>query len=179
MNKGQLIRRAIENCLKKETWTMEGDEFNRAWTIPLVFTAKGKQIIIDLCFKAYCTTTSTVYEETVKIYSDKKKETYKSMPTRLYFLKEKFDEESMDELTGMLEGMEQELSFSKGDITKFIKSQAQTTPSDAVVEKRGRGRPRKEKVEEVVATEKRGRGRPRKEPVDTNTLPLVAVSVLE
>jgi hypothetical protein len=74
-------------------------------------------------------------------------------------------------------------SYTKGDLTRFKKSQAQTetsTDESVLVEKRGRGRPRKV-VETsdvaVVAVEKRGRGRPKKVHTE-QVIPMVEVSAI-
>lgn len=188
MNKSQLFTRAIEKSLKdKKGLKVITEEFSREWIIPVEFSHQGKQVVLDICFKAACQMNGdipvTVYEETVRTYKDKNRQEAKVEPARFFILKQKFDDQTVEDLVEMFDGVQHEFSYTKGDLTRFKKSQVQTetsTDETVPVEKRGRGRPRKI-VEAsdvaVVAVEKRGRGRPKK--VHTEQfVPMVEVSAI-
>ena len=181
MNKGQLLVKAIERSLNKELFTANNTEFSRCWTIPVSFSHKGESVNLDLQFKSECKmigdSAVSEYQENVIIYNGKDKSSAKLIPFRWFVVKEKFDAECSEALIEMLDGINKEMIFTKGDLTKFVKQQTPATEENTtnivVTEKRGRGRPKKIQTEMASETPKRGRGRPKKESVT-----MVELSVL-
>jgi hypothetical protein len=167
MNKGQLFLRAIEKSMNNDKChVIVSEEFNRKMQIPVTFSHEGSKHSIVMSFRAYCDMVdgrpASIYEETVQIF-DEKSGTSKTVSMRSYFARMKLDDESLDVLTETLDEMEKEVSFKVKDLKKLVKSQ--NNVEEAIGEKRGRGRPRKELVLSDEPVVKKGRGRPKKEVV--------------
>lgn len=188
MNHAQIFYQALTKASDSNKMTAEATETSFILRIPLKYTVKGKPFYVSVCFEIQSVEGGQSYEESVQVFKDNTRSSFKKIPTRLYISQMKPDAETEKELITELNGLHKELTakFKPAKI-KAVKEVVSTEPkrgpgrpkkevveTNSVVSqeiatepevKRGRGRPRKEVIVSEVAEPKRPRGRPRKEPM--------------